>query len=149
MKKSTKYISLALAGMLTLGALTGCGKSSTQADSAKETASKVDVLVQYNDKPEEKVFDVGEHTITVPALVGIAYRKASLQYEPVDGYRVVSTSVSAKYGYDTYYYVTYQNTEPVTVSPVWNPVLDCYDYTQFGEVLSYDYEEESNYSLTK
>lgn len=149
MKKSKKYVSLALAGMLALGTLAGCGKSSTQSDVAKETACNVDVLVQYDTKPEEKLFEPGEHTFTILVATGLEYKDASMSYEPVEGYQVISTAAFSRYYYSSYFYVTYQNTEPVMVKPVWNPELSCYDYTQFGEVLSYENTEEETHSLTK
>lgn len=68
MEKGKKIISLGLASMLSLGMLTGCGQSSTQAEVAKEPevmSSVVNAFDSFSTNPGIKEFSPYEHVFFI------------------------------------------------------------------------------------
>lgn len=156
--KKKKVISLVLALAVSTGLMTGCSNS-TQADVAKETESIVETieptvvnnetnrLEAYEEMPEEKTFEAGEHAFMIRYnyLEELGYYSAngvvSASIIVPEGYEILDVEnyiglggkigTSQTYGVDVWFI----NKERVCVIPVYNEAFDSYDYSQPGEVL--------------
>lgn len=168
MKNKKRIISLALASMISMGLLTGCGEKDTQAEEVESSQSivtsetniaenDINKLDSYDVEPEIKTFESGEHVFMIRYnyMDELGYDNAkavdSASISVPEGYKVLDVEnyislggkigTSQTYGVDVWFI----NNESVEVEPVFNEAFNSYDYSRPGKVIT----KEEEFKLTK
>lgn len=169
MEKKNKVISLALASMISLGMLTGCGAADVQAEVSKDPEVQEEVreiveadvhyFEQFYEVPEAKVFEPGEHVIFIRYnYAGSAENFTSGRVDIPEGYEIINIeNYTEKDGYGSQTSgvdIWYINTKSVLVEPVYKNEIRIdysrdgyYDYSLPGVVI--EKEETDEIRLTK
>lgn len=155
MKKS-RFVSLSLTLAISIGLLTGCGKS-TDAEVVEE-AEPVVVMIQkeleiFENKPEDKIYEPYEHVFFYRYYTGNAENVMGGVITVPDGYEILQINNYNEYvsdgseskGFD----VWFTNNESVKVAAVYNERKEYYEYCQAGEVIITETELEDSMTLTK
>lgn len=162
MKNKKRVVSLALAGMISMGLLSGCGSKDTQAEVSNNAEVVEDVkeivevdekyyFEQYYEVPEAKVFEPGEHVFFIRYNYSTApERVTSGRVDVPEGYEILEIENYTEHvGYGSQSSgvdIWYINNETVVVEPVYkkNEIrrdssrYGFYDYANFGTVIKKD-----------
>ncbi len=164
MKNSKKMISLALASMMSVGLLSGCGAKEANAEVGSETEVVEEVreivegeehyFEQYYEVPEAKVFEPGEHVFFLRYnYSGSAENFTSGRVDVPNGYDILEIeNYTEKDGYGSQtggVDIWYINNERVIVEPIFKDEIrndwsrnGYYDYATFGVVMEKNRDEE-------
>lgn len=142
MRNATRYKSLALAAMLSLGLMTGCSPADVNTENTEDYKSAVvNYLETYEEMPESKLYQPYEHVFfkrypldnySPDHITG-----GSIKIPP--GYEIIKIenfnqhigNGSETAGVD----IWFTNTVPVLVEPVFNEYFGKFDYSMEGTVV--------------
>lgn len=164
MKNKKRIVSLALASMISMGMLTGCGASDTQAEISSESEVKEEVreiaeanvhyFEQFYEVPEARIFEPGTHVIFIRYnYAGSAENFTSGRVDIPEGYEIINIENYTErdgYGSETGGVdIWYINTETVLVEPVYKNEIRIgysrngyYDYSLPGTVIEKEQNDE-------
>ena len=147
-----KLAALALSGVLATTMLSGCSsKNSTEEQiyAAPKTVATLEQVQLAEMQPEKKIYLPYEHVFFTRYYIAKGkYSEKILggQIEIPAGYEILEIeNFNEKYGYGSQtggFDVWFINNEPVEASPVYDPVLKKYDYSEPGSVVDMSLQEE-------
>jgi hypothetical protein len=160
-KMSSKCLKYQLLSALTIISisLAGCS-ASRKVIKDTEINNNADYGIEYSDdyyldknKAQTKIFDIGEHVITIKTQGAIGYDQP-IRFIAPDGYKIIGVSynenASGEYGFEYgFIFTTFVNDVPVEVTGYYDELLQDYTYTSFGKQIKSKETEESVKSLTK
>lgn len=142
-----RIASLALSGVLATTMLSGCSFRDEQILTEQKNRP---VLEQVSETQlEKKVYPPYEHVFFKRYYSSKGHYAEKIlggQVEIPEGYEILEIeNFNEKYGYGSQtggFDVWFINNEPVEVSPIYNQILEIYDYSEPGSVVDMSLQEE-------
>ena len=136
-------LGIVLGGVVALGSCSKKDKETTPEDDIVTRTELSDIIVGNVEPDSIKVFDEGEHYISVRISANIFKNANSIEGYAINNipegyeiYEIIPYNTAYDYGSKTGGYdIWFKNTEPVEVHATYNEGYEQYGYFTFGEVV--------------